>query len=186
MPRGAASKEALVTIDFENLKSGGEDGALIRNLQLYYIDESGHKVYAERIHGNSIDEITGFELKNLKAENAKQLRKKAASARVYKKNEKVIYGVKYSDYENDPSGASFWSYEHTPYNDGEEELAEYIADAAGNVHPGKGKVLDKPIERFAKDGKYVVKHWQRDSTGNAAYDKLSKKSEIVFYVQGIA
>lgn len=186
MPRGAASKEALVTIDFENLKSDGEDGALIRNLQLYYIDESGHKVYAERIHGNSIDEITGFELKNLKAENAKQLRKKAASARVYKKNEKVIYGVKYSDYENDPSGASFWSYEHTPYNDGEEELAEYIADAAGNVHPGKGKVLDKPIERFAKDGKYVVRHWQRDSTGNAAYDKLSKKSEIVFYVQGIA
>lgn len=186
VPYARNENEDMLTINFENLKNSGEDGVLIRNLQLYYIDESGHKVYAEKVSGNSVDEIAGFELKNLKAESASRLREKPAAARVYKKNEKVIYGVKYSDYEHDPSGASFWSYEHTPYNDGEEELAEYIADAVGNVHSGRGKVLSKPIERFTKDGKYVVRHWQRDSTGNSVYDKLSKKSEIVFYVQGIA
>ncbi len=89
---------------------------------------------------------------------------------IYKKGQLVKYGINYYDYENDPSKRGYWQYAHTPYSDG--------------PHPDAGRVLASPIERFYVDGKYTARHRQEDSTGSAAYDKLSNVEEITFYVMG--
>lgn len=89
---------------------------------------------------------------------------------IYKKGELIVYNIYYNDYENDPSKKEYWQYTHTPFNDG--------------IHPEQGKILNTPIDRFFIDGKYVVKHWQEDSTGVTSYDKESNSEEITFYVMG--
>ncbi len=182
-PIARSKKTAVLTMECADMKKGSE--VFIRNLKLYYIDDTGRKVYAEDFDGGMLECFRNFELNNLIADDGKLFASGKETTAIYAKNERIAYDVIYSDYESDPSGASFWSYEHTPYNDGQEELAEFITDAAGNTVRGKGTVLSKPIERFAKDGKYIARHWQRDRTGDPAYDKYSKKCEIVFYVRGV-
>lgn len=102
----------------------------------------------------------------------------------YKKGEQVVYDIFYSDYENDPSKASYWKYTHTPWNDGEHPKAAVIIDKYGAEHVGKGSVLSDKIDRFYIDGKYTVEHWQYDSTGNPKYDKQSNTAKISFYIMG--
>jgi len=90
---------------------------------------------------------------------------------VYAKGQLVQTKVHYSDYEQDPSKASYWKYTHEPFNDG--------------LHPQAGQTLSKPLERFYIDGKYILEHWQEDSTGDPAYDKLSNVATLIFYIGGV-
>ncbi|NLY70967.1 MAG: hypothetical protein GX076_04715 [Clostridiales bacterium] len=110
---------------------------------------------------------------------------------VYNKGEIVEYSIHYYDYEGDPSKRQYWSYTHTPFNDGPHPDAALILDEEGNAVDIRGTVLDRPINRFYIDGKYTVDHWQEDNTsrplvdsGNPEYDKLSNVESITFYIVG--
>ncbi len=105
---------------------------------------------------------------------------------IYKKGELVMYNVYYTDYENDPSKASYWKYTHTPWNDGTHPDAAVVVDKYGETSAGTGSVLTEPIDKFYVDGKYTVEHWQYDDTGNPAYDKMSNIAKITFFVKGEA
>ena len=105
--------------------------------------------------------------------------------KVFSKGEKVPFEGTYSDYENDPSKASYYLYYHYPFNDGENSEVNYIADEDMNVLSVKSdKPLTVPIERFYQDGMYKVEHWQYDSTGNEAYDKNSNVATMYFFIEG--
>jgi len=47
-----------------------------------------------------------------------------------------------------------------------------------------GQVLTEPIDRFYVDGKYILEHYQIDSTGDPDYDKASNIATAVFYIGG--
>ncbi|HZK61410.1 MAG TPA: hypothetical protein VFC41_04990, partial [Anaerovoracaceae bacterium] len=118
---------------------------------------------------------------------------------VYKKGQLVAYSIIYDDYEKDPSRRQYWKYYHVQMNDGEYLGATQLG-LDGALVPGNpvAPVLDKPIDRFYIDGKYIVEHWQEDNTnrtptpldadgypaGNPAYDKLSNVETLTFYVEG--
>lgn len=130
---------------------------------------------------------------------------------VYKKGQLVRYKINYDDYEADPSKKQCFLYVHTPYNDGEHEKAFAILNLDGSIkkirsnelndfskeeiiriaQKSGGYIYDKPIEKFYKDGKYTVYHWQEDDTsrgksinGNPEYDKKSNICDITFYIEG--
>lgn len=111
---------------------------------------------------------------------------------IFSKGQYVDYNVTYWDYEGDPSKISYWKYTHTPYNDGPLEQASTVLDRSGNILSEKNIILNEPITRFYRDGKYTVEHWQEDDTtrgaapgGDPAYDKESNHVFITFYVGGI-
>ncbi len=112
---------------------------------------------------------------------------------VFSKGEFVKYDISYWDYEDDPSKQSFWKYTHTPANDGEFEKADVILDENGNIKAERGIILNEPVTRFYKDGKYTVEHWQTDDTtggtaegGDPYYDRESNHVFLTFYIGGIA
>ncbi len=88
--------------------------------------------------------------------------------RSFLKGELVSYELFYSDYEGDPSAASFWRYTHEPLNDGLFEL--------------DGQILSSPVRRFYKDGRYTLEHWQRDEAGSFSRD--SNVVRVSFLVSG--
>lgn len=111
---------------------------------------------------------------------------------VFSKGQYVNYNVIYWDYEGDPSKKSYWKYTHIPYNDGAFEQASTILDRDGNILSEKDIILNEPVTRFYKDGKYTVEHWQEDDTtrgaaqgGDSAYDKESNHVFITFYIGSI-
>lgn len=118
---------------------------------------------------------------------------------VYKKGQLVAYSIIYDDYEEDPSRRQYWKYYHVQMNDGEHPGATQLGPDGALVPSNPvAPVLDKPIDRFYIDGKYIVEHWQEDNTnrtptpldadgypaGNPAYDKLSNVETLTFYVEG--
>lgn len=139
-----------------------ENDVYISDFKLYYL-EDGMKVYEKesdwQAHGCTVER-----------ENIPLQHEKSEPPMVYQKGETVRYGMTYSDYESDPSKREYWRYSHTPFNDG--------------LHPEAGKILSESIGKFYTDGKYVVEHWQEDSTGRTDYDKLSNIARITFYIEG--
>ncbi|MDO4552456.1 MAG: hypothetical protein Q4C22_02855, partial [Bacillota bacterium] len=95
----------------------------------------------------------------------------------------------------------FWQYLHEPFNDGlhpqaallpsadtEEERARLTEEAFAAA-----PVLSLSIPRFDLDGKYLLRHWQKDDTARSRqeggfpfYDKLSNVETLTFYVGGTA
>ncbi len=143
----------------------------MRNFRMYYI-ENGKKVYVEDGYAEKSDALKfnadggTITVENVSGEVS------GTTAPIYKTGETVVYGQTYYDFENDPSKAQYWRYTHVAANDG--------------IHPEAGKILTAPIERFYIDGKYTVEHWQQDSTGRIAYDKLSNIADFTFYIDGQA
>ncbi len=90
------------------------------------------------------------------------------SGMIFRKGQAIPYEIYYSDFEGDPSKISYFKYTHIP------ELDEH--------HPQADKWLTRPIERFYHDGKYILEHYQMDSTGLERYDKESNIVQIVFYI----
>ncbi len=153
---------------------------LIKNLRLYYI-ENGQKIYMKN---NDLDEVadlsdwtlsTGLTASMM---TVKEEKTDDEYVKVYKKGEKVLYNIFYSDYEKDPSKIGYWVYTHINW-------------PPDTVHPDVGKVLTSPIDRFYLSGKYTVTHWEVDNTqrpgtvGDASsYDRESNKETMTFYVNG--
>ncbi len=153
---------------------------LIKNLRLYYI-ENGQKIYMKN---NDLDEVadlsdwtlsTGLTASMM---TVKEEKTDDEYVKVYKKGEKVLYNIFYSDYEKDPSKIGYWVYTHINW-------------PPDTVHPDVGKVLTSPIDRFYLAGKYTVTHWEVDNTqrpgtvGDASsYDRESNKETMTFYVNG--
>ncbi len=149
---------------------------LIKNFKLYKIKDGN------RVPWISYDIVTPEQLQSIftvnttnstvEVVNDEQEVELEEAPMIYKKGELVAYNIYYDDYEGDPSKKQYWQYTHTPWNDG--------------LHPDNNIVLNSPIDRFYHDGKYIVRHWQEDSTGVVLYDKLSNIEEITFYVEGNA
>jgi hypothetical protein len=153
---------------------------LIKNLKIYYI-ESGHKIYMQNKALAEASDLSGWTLSSgLTASMITEETEKADDEpiKIYKKGEKVLYNIFYSDYETDPSKTQYWVYQHINW-------------PPDSVHPDVGKVLNQSIDRFYLSGKYTVTHWQLDNTqrtgtaGDASpYNKESNKVDLVFYVDG--
>ena len=141
----------------------------INNLKIYSI-ENGAKVYIE--NGSGAEK---FSTKNAVVLNViYNDEQDETPPLVYEKGEYVEYDINYSDYENDPSKISFYQYVHTPLSDGPA------------FNGKKESLLNEPLHRFYSDGKYTLRHWQFDSTGNAGFDKQSNIVEITFFIKGEA
>ncbi|HZK01758.1 MAG TPA: hypothetical protein VFC96_02730 [Anaerovoracaceae bacterium] len=167
---------------------------LIRNFRLYYIHK-GVKVYAEKEAFSDSAVLSKWEQENVAAAIIKDAavgkEDEDKNTLVYRKGEHVAYSISYYDYEGDPSKRQYWKYTHTPFNDGPHPDAAVITDDDGNPMTITGNVLDRPINKFYIDGKYIVEHWQEDNTtrpvvseGNPDYDKLSNVVSLTFYVEG--
>jgi hypothetical protein len=176
--------------------SSAQDMRKIRNFSVWYL-ENGMKTYVEQDSLESASALAAWQTVNATAaivDEKPTSEEKEKGALVYKKGELILYGIGYTDYENDPSKESFWRYTHTPFNDGEHEDAAVIMSKTGETLKVTNKVLPASIDRFYIDGKYVVEHWQRDNTdrtnaGNAAvnyldYNKYSNTESITFYIEG--
>ncbi len=109
-------------------------------------------------------------IKKLGIENGVTSESGAGVKSIFAKGERVHFDIKYTDFENDKSKAQFWQYIHEPKK--------------GSRITEHGKILARPIERFEKEGKYTLTHWQKDDCGVAAYNKESNKEKIVFYIEG--
>lgn len=146
----------------------------IRNFKLYKYAGSSRELILNRpfVSQQEFDDVWTKSNTNssFAVQPAETVREEEDVPLVYKKGQLVQFNINYSDYEGDPSKISYWKYAHTPWNDG--------------LHPDSGKTLTEPIERFYVDGKYVLQHWQYDSTGTSSYDKSSNVETIVFYVSG--
>jgi hypothetical protein len=152
----------------------GEEGAVrIGDFRIYTI-EDGVRVYLEQNAFTAESMLQEWEAEDAEVIVApEEEAPEPENIPVYAKGERVTLSSNYSDYENDPSKASFWRYTHTPMNDG--------------LHSLHGTVLDAPIERFDVDGKYVVEHWQEDDasrSGSSPWDKNSNVCVFTFYIEG--
>ncbi|MBR6352041.1 MAG: hypothetical protein IKR93_06935 [Firmicutes bacterium] len=148
----------------------GEGSTTVSNLKIYTI-QNGTRIYAENSSFHAESAARDWQANNATvtvASTAKELEEEPA--KVFKKGEYVNQKFFYSDYENDPSKASYYKYTHIPLNDG--------------LHPQSGQVLTETINRFYVDGKYLLQHWQYDSTGKEPYDLQSNVAEFVFYILG--
>jgi hypothetical protein len=175
---------------------GTADEWALRNLSIYRT-EDGVKVYAVQNVTDTAAQVaqwrpSGVNLALIDERPAGE--EEERNALIYKKGELVVYNIGYTDYENDPSGASFWRYTHTPFNDGAHPDAAVIKNLKNEVASIADKTLSASIERFYIDGKYTVEHWQRDSTnrtGDASgfidyndFDKYSNTEALTFYIEG--
>lgn len=152
----------------------GEEGAVrIGDFRIYTI-EDGVRVYLEQNAFTAESMLQEWTAKEAEVGVApEEEAEDPENLPVYAKGERVSFSMDYSDYENDPSKASFWRYTHTPMNDG--------------LHSLHGTVLDAPIERFDIDGKYLVEHWQEDDasrSGSSPWDKNSNVCVFTFYIEG--
>ena len=59
-----------------------------------------------------------------------------------------------------------------------------VVDGNDNPIGGTGVVLSEPITKFYVDGKYLIEHWQEDSTGDPSYDKTSNVAKMIVYIGG--
>lgn len=154
-----------------NGTGGGEPASVgISNLRIYTIRNGVREYVAEE----DIAEAAQLERWTITGGEAEILEEGApvdtSDSLVYAKGQLVSLDIHYSDYEKDPSKASYYMYTHEPFNDG--------------LHPESGKLLTEPITRFYVDGKYVLEHYQIDDTGDEAYDKKSNVATAVFYIGG--
>ncbi|GAB1475768.1 hypothetical protein MASR2M70_06000 [Bacillota bacterium] len=166
---------------------------VIRDFKLYTI-ENGVKVFAEEEAFSDSATLSKWTVSNASAAIIKEAvpgKRPEDKGLVYKKGEKILYGISYFDYEGDPSKKQYWKYTHTPFNDGPHPDAAVILNADAEPVEITGKVMAAPIDRFYLDGKYTVEHWQEDNTarppapaGNPDYDKLSNVVSLTFYVEG--
>ena len=153
---------------------------LIRNLKIYYM-EDGRKIYVQNEDCEELTDLSKWTLSTgISASIITPTEEKTDDeyVKVYKKGEKVLYNIFYSDYEDDPSKTGYWVYTHINW-------------PPDTVHPDVGKVLTTPIDRFYLSGKYTVTHWEVDNTqrtgtvGDATpYNKESNKVTMTFYVDG--
>jgi hypothetical protein len=153
---------------------------LIKNLRLYYI-ENGQKICVQDKAFDNVADLPNWTLSSgLAAANYSEAppENEEGPIKIYKKGEKVLYNIFYDDYENDPSKAQYWVYQHVSW-------------PPDGVHPDAGKTLNAPIDRFYLSGKYTVTHWQLDNTQRAGtegdatpYNKLSNQVSLTFYVDG--
>lgn len=148
----------------------GMDIVFVNNLKLYCI-EGNRKVYAEDSSFRAPDAAKGWTASNaFVGIEAAGNDTPEMPGLVFNKGEYISYDFLYTDYERDASKASFYEYTHMPMNDG---LAEF-----------SGRTLTSEINRFYKDGKYILRHRQIDNTGKTSYDLMSNTCEIVFYIAG--
>ena len=160
------------------------------DFRLYTI-EAGQKVYVTDNDLTDRDTLKNWHSEDVHIKYGEYSADDVGDIPVFSKGQYIDYNVTYWDHEGDPSKRSYWRYTHTPYNDGEYEYADTILDREGNVSSERGIILDEPVTRFYKDGKYTVEHWQEDDTtrgavpgGAPAYDKESNHVFITFYIGG--
>ncbi len=158
-----------------------------------YTMENGRKMYLSENDFTDRDTADKWTAENVRIKFGEYADDHVSDIPVFSKGQYINYNVTYWDYEGDPSKKSYWRYTHTPYNDGAFEEASTVLDRDGNVLSEKNIILNEPITRFYKDGKYTVEHWQEDDTtrgsvlcGDPAYDKESNHVFITFYVGSIA
>ncbi|MBQ8589506.1 MAG: hypothetical protein IJ486_03530 [Firmicutes bacterium] len=163
----------------------GNDGAQgIANLKIYTI-ENGVKIYVSEEDITQASELNRWSAKKVTAEvKTDGAPVEEETSMVYAKGEAVHTSVFYYDYEGDPSKASYWKYTHLPYNDGPHPQASVVIDENDNAVGGTGDILSEPIQKFYVDGKYIIEHWQTDSTGDPAYDKDSNVAKMIIYIGG--
>ena len=153
---------------------------LLKNLKIYYI-ENGQKIYLQNKDLDETADLSAWTLSSGLTASIVYPEEEETDdkyIKIYKKGEKVLYNIFYSDYESDPSKAGYWVYSHVNW-------------PPDGIHPDVGKVLTAPIDRFYLSGKYTVTHWEVDNTqrtgtvGDASsYDKESDKVDLTFYVNG--
>lgn len=190
-----SSNEKTVTLTFDN-QGAGSGEYLIRDLKFYYL-QNGKKVYVNETN-NDISEYskawTASENVTIAGHIEPKAKEEEEAPLVYKKGQLVAYNIFYDDYEKDPSKKEYWSYTHTPFNDGPHPQAADILDEDGNLVSSTGAILAQSIPRFYIDGKYTVAHRQEDNTNRTGetsgttdyteYDKLSNEESITFYIEG--
>lgn len=150
----------------------GAENTTVSDLKLYTI-QNGQKIYAENSSFRAESAARDWQANGATvtvASTVKELEEEPAM--VFRKGEFVNQSFFYSDHENDPSKAAYFKYTHRALNDG--------------LHPQSGKLLTDTIDRFYIDGRYLLQHWQYDSTGRAEYDLQSNVAEFVFYILGEA
>jgi hypothetical protein len=154
-------------------RPGMEGETRIGDFQLYSL-ENGARVYAEQTSFSREAMLLEWTAEQAEATVApEEEATEPENIPVYAKGERVSFAVDYSDYELDPSKASYWRYTHTPMNDG--------------LHPEHGNILAQSIDRFYVDGKYVAEHWQEDDasrSGGSPWDKNSNVCVFTFYIEG--
>ena len=163
----------------------------IYDFRLYTI-EDGKKIYIAENDFTDAGTAEKWTVKNAAIKYNEYSFEDSGEIPVFSKGQYVNYNVIYWDYEGDPSKKSYWKYTHIPYNDGAFEQASTILDRDGNILSEKDMILNEPVTRFYKDGKYTVEHWQEDDTtrgaaqgGDSAYDKESNHVFITFYIGSI-
>ncbi len=174
-------ENALVFVEQKNFGSEGTirfeftgmetQEVVLQNLRVYTI-EDGTRTYVDDEYFGELTQTNDWnrafcELSISKEEFGEEITEKSM---IFQKGELINYGIKYYDYENDPSKKEYWRYTHEALNDG--------------TNPISGQILNKAVDRFYIDGKYFVEHWQEDNTGVAAYDKLSNVETLTLYIEG--
>ncbi|MBQ4576535.1 MAG: hypothetical protein IJB07_02270, partial [Firmicutes bacterium] len=150
--------------------NGEDSGAGVANLRIYTV-QNGVREYAVEEDITDPVELERWTKNGLTAEPMEDgAPVEETDSLVYAKGQLVTMDIQYRDYENDPSKASYYRYTHEPFNDG--------------LHPLAEQVLTEPIDRFYVDGKYILEHYQIDSTGDPDYDKASNIATAVFYIGG--
>lgn len=163
----------------------GNDGTRgIRNVKIYTI-ENGARINVSEEDITSAAELNRWTTTDVEAAvKTDGAPVEEEHSMIYAKGETVHTSVFYSDYESDPSKKEYWKYTHLPYNDGAHPQATVIVDENENPVGGTGEILSEPISKFYVDGKYIVEHWQEDSTGEAIYDKISNVEKMIIYIGG--
>lgn len=173
------------------------DTEAIYDFSIYTV-ENGRKIYIETNNFSDKESIEKWSTDNVSIKYGGS----AASGdedevSVYAKGQFVNYNVTYWDYEDDPSKQSYWRYTHVAGKDGAFENAAVVLDEQGNIISENDIILNEPVNRFYKEGKYIVEHWQEDDTsrgaaasvglnGEQSYDKESNHVLITFYIGSIA
>ena len=163
----------------------GSNGARgISNLKIYTI-ENGAKVYVSEADITNAAELNRWTKSKVNAAvKTAGIPAEEEHSMIYAKGETVHTSVFYYDHESDPSKKSYWKYTHLPYNDGAHPQATVVVDGNDNPIGGTGVVLSEPITKFYVDGKYLIEHWQEDSTGDPSYDKTSNVAKMIVYIGG--
>lgn len=158
-----------------------------------YTIQDGRKIYIASDDFSDVGTYGKWKQDGVSLEHDAENSDENDEIKIFQKGQFIKYDINYWDYEDDPSKQSFWKYTHTPSNDGEFENAAVILDKDGNITSESGIILNEPVTRFYKDGKYTVEHWQIDDTtggaedgGDPGYDRESNHVFLTFYIGGIA
>ncbi|MGN1350291.1 MAG: hypothetical protein ACI4VM_04755 [Anaerovoracaceae bacterium] len=156
-----------------------------------YTIENGRKLYLCR------DELAGHETQltwsqnNVSVSPGGIMENGEEDIPIYTKGQTVDYNVEYWDYENDPSGESFWRYVFQPAGEDTFDQAAAVLDQEGRVIQESDQILKEPVTRFYSEGRYIVEHWQKDDTqrngkGDPGENKESNHVFLTFYVGSLA